>query len=123
MKKVIIALVLIIPLTVIAFLLIKNTQTPGKFDLLAKCLSETGVKMYGAWWCPHCKNQKDMFGKSFRYINYVECAEPGTRQGQTRECQDAGVESYPTWVFPDGRVVRGEIKPEKISEITNCPVQ
>lgn len=110
-------------MAIIIFLLINSAISPGRFDVLAKCLTEAGVKMYGAWWCPHCKNQKDMFGKSFRYINYVECAVPGSRQGQTRECQDAGIEGYPTWIFPDGRIVQGEVKPEKFSDITNCPVQ
>lgn len=123
MKKVIIIFVFVISLSAITFFLVKAVGSPGKFDALAGCLSDKGVKMYGAWWCPHCKNQKDMFGKSFKYINYVECAVPDSRQEQTRECQDAGIEGYPTWVFPDGRIVQGEVKPEKFSDITNCPVQ
>lgn len=123
MKKVIIIFGFVISLSAITFFLVKAVSSPGKFDDLARCLNDKGIKMYGAWWCPHCKNQKDMFGKSFKYINYVECAVPDSRQGQTRECQDAGIEGYPTWVFPDGRIVQGEVKPEKFSDITNCPVQ
>ena len=38
-------------------------------DSFAKCLSAKGVKMYGAWWCPHCKDQKESFGYSFQYVN------------------------------------------------------
>ena len=36
----------------------------GKAEIaLAKHLSKTGAKMYGAFWCGHCANQKEVFGK------------------------------------------------------------
>lgn len=43
-------------------------------DSLAKCLSDKGVKMYGAFWCGHCQNQKAEFnGNLEKYNIYVEC--------------------------------------------------
>ena len=39
---------------------------------LAKHLTEEGAVMYGAYWCPHCSDQKQSFGKAFKYIQYVE---------------------------------------------------
>ena len=61
-------------------------------DSLAQCLTEKGVKMYGASWCPHCKAQKEMFGTSFAKVDYVECT---TEQVK---CNIAGVKGYPTWI-------------------------
>lgn len=49
--------ILLIGFTVVSF------SAPGKYDDFAKCLSEKGVKFYGAFWCSHCANQKAMFGK------------------------------------------------------------
>src|SRR6266700_8112952 len=43
-------------------------------DGFAQCLKDRGAKMYGAWWCPHCADQKEMFGFAFQYVNYVECS-------------------------------------------------
>lgn len=96
---------------------------PGEYDDEAKCLAEKGAKMYGAWWCPHCKKQKDDFGKSFKYINYVECAVGQPGSGQVKECDDAGIKSYPTWKFPDGTVFEGEQSIQKLAETAKCEIQ
>ena len=45
-----------------------------RYDGFAKCLASKQTKMYGLYWCPHCIEQKEMFGKAFRYVPYVECA-------------------------------------------------
>lgn len=76
-----------------------SDTSAGKYDSLAKCLTDKGVKMYGAYWCPHCQNQKKAFGDSFKYINYTECADPNV-EGQLEVCQKAKIESYPTWEVP-----------------------
>lgn len=65
---------------------------------LAKQMQQKGVTMYGAFWCPHCARQKEIFGKeAFSYINYVECASKG--YGYKGICKD--VEGYPE--FKDKR--------------------
>ena len=43
------------------------------YTVLAQCLAERGVKMYGSSSCSHCSNQKKAFGDAFKYITYVEC--------------------------------------------------
>ncbi|MEM4282495.1 MAG: hypothetical protein QXU88_02595 [Candidatus Woesearchaeota archaeon] len=88
-------------------------------DIFAKCLTDSGVKMYGAYWCPHCQNQKAMFGESWKYINYVECAIPNER-GQTKECTKAGIMAYPTWVFGDGSRVSGEQTFAQLASKSGC---
>ena len=69
---------------------------------LAEHLSETGAKMYGAYWCPHCAVQKDYFGGAASRLPYVEC-DPEGFSPQVEQCDLAGVEAYPTWVIGDER--------------------
>ena len=83
-------------------------------DSFAQCLAEKEVKMYGAEWCSHCKNQKELFGRSFQYVPYVECPE------DTETCTAAGVEGYPTWIFADGSKKEGEVSLETLAEKTDC---
>ncbi len=53
--------------------------------------------MYGAYWCPHCHYQKDMFGSVFNlYINYIEC-DPRGYKAKPDLCKAVRIEAYPTW--------------------------
>lgn len=92
---------------------------PSKLDSFAKCLGEKGAKFYGAFWCPHCKNQKQLFGNAAKYLPYIECSAPDQRT-QYQICNDAKVEGYPTWDFADGSRLTGEVPLEKLSEKTGC---
>ena len=92
---------------------------PGKYDDFAQCLTDNGVTMYGAYWCSHCEQQKKDFGSSFHLIDYVECSLPNNG-GQTKVCEDAGIESYPTWQFGDGVFSAGVVSFEKLAERTGC---
>ncbi len=65
---------------------------------LADHLTETGAKMYGAYWCPHCAAQKDYFGAAASRIPYVEC-DPAGFGAQVDLCDSVGIESYPTWII------------------------
>jgi len=71
---------------------------------LANVLKEKGVTMYGAYWCPHCSRQKELFGaEAWSVMNYVECSPKGYGfQGQ-KMCK--GVEGYPTFRDKTGRVI------------------
>src|SRR5271165_6377157 len=69
-----------------------------RYDAFAKCLAANHAKMYGLYWCPHCAEQKEMFGKAFRYVPYVECAIKGSHD-LTPECKAAGVKLFPSWQF------------------------
>lgn len=108
-------------LTIIGFsvLLVKQSNTPGKYDQFASCLGEKGAKFYGAFWCPHCRNQKSLFGKSADKLPYVECSTPDGNS-QLEVCTKAGIESYPTWTFNDGTKETGELSLERLSEKTQC---
>ncbi|XP_050372570.1 thiol-disulfide oxidoreductase LTO1 [Argentina anserina] len=77
---------------------------------LAKHLNAIGAKMYGAFWCSHCVEQKQMFGReAAKELNYVECFPSGFRKGtiMAKACIDAKLEGFPTWVI-NGEVLSGE---------------
>lgn len=98
-----------------------NSSVPsGKYDAFAQCLTDAGVKMYGASWCTHCKDQKDAFGDSFSKVTYVECATPGNPNVMTQECKDAGIEGYPTWAFSDGSRLTGFQDFQALADKTGC---
>lgn len=86
----------------------------------AQCLSSKNVKMYGADWCPHCQNQKKLFGEAFKYIDYTECADPSDPRVQAKACSDADITGYPTWKFADGQKIEGEATFEELSEKSGC---
>jgi uncharacterized membrane protein len=65
---------------------------------LARHLRETGAVMYGAHWCPHCAEQKALFGDAAKDIPYVECAADGLN-GRPDLCEKAGVKVFPTWIM------------------------
>ncbi len=91
-------------------------QSP--YDLFAQCISDAGATFYGTFWCPHCKAQKELFHNS-KNLPYIECSTPNG-QGQLKVCADAGITSYPTWVFTDGSTLSGEQSFETLSEKTAC---
>lgn len=112
----------IITLIVIAAfsaLLVVQAKKPGKYDSFAQCIADSGAKFYGAWWCPHCQAQKALFGKSAKLLPYHECSDKS--QKQTQECDDLGIQSYPTWQFPDGTRETGEKTFDVLAAKTNCP--
>lgn len=95
-------------------LVLTRPQQANALDSFAQCLAAKEVTMYGANWCSHCQNEKKAFGSSFEHVPYVECPTDPKR------CQAAGVEGYPTWIFPDGRKLVGEQGLAKLSRESGC---
>ena len=108
----------------LAFVVSACTVNPpsGQYNAFAQCLTDKGVKMYGAYWCPHCKDQKKLLGDSFSTITYIECAIPGDSSGVVRACKDAGIDGYPTWVLPDNSRLTGLQSLQTLSDQTGCPL-
>ena len=88
-------------------------------DEFAKCLTEKGTVMYGAYWCPHCARVKKSFGSSFRYVKYIECDPRGDNE-QSELCLSKGIDKYATWEFTDGSRLVGEPSFQELSEKTGC---
>jgi hypothetical protein len=92
-----------------------------KYDTFAQCLSDRGVKFYGAWWCPHCTEQKEEFGASLDQVPYIECGVKGDTHAKTQVCKDAGITHYPTWQFPPlGERVERVFTLEELRDRTGC---
>lgn len=106
---------------VVAFVvfLIKAPVKPGALDGFAQCLVDKEAKFYGTFWCPHCRNQKALFGKSARLLPYIECSTPDGKS-QQQVCQSAKIEGYPTWEFAGGERLSGEVPLETLAEKTSC---
>lgn len=76
--------------------------------------------MYGAFWCSHCLEQKEMFGReAAKELNYVECFPDGYKKGTKilKACADAAIEGFPTWIIND-KVLSGEIELAELAEMT-----
>jgi len=84
-------------------------------EKLAKYLKEKGMILYGAYWCPHCKEQKELFGDAAQYLDYVECDAKG-EGANPDECVARGIEGYPTWIY-EGKQYSGSQSLEKLAEI------
>lgn len=107
--------IIIIPMILIQVL----SHRPGKLDTFAQCITDSGAKFYGAYWCPHCQAQKNAFGKSAKLLPYIECSTPDGK-GQLDVCKQAGVTGYPTWIFADATQASGEVPLKNLAEKTNC---
>src|SRR5258708_40286311 len=90
-----------------------------KYDSFAQCLATKQAKMYGLYWCPHCIEQKEMFGEAFHYVPYVECAIKGSSE-EAAECKIAGVKLFPSWQFGQEPPKEGVLSLEALSDKTGC---
>jgi hypothetical protein len=100
-----------------------ETEVPASSLVdFAKCLTEKGVKFYGASWCGYCANQKTLFGEAFQYVNYIECWDTAKNE-LVAACQDAGIEAFPTWDFAGGERQLGELTLENLSELSGCELK
>lgn len=85
---------------------------------LARYLQRSGAVMYGAYWCPHCRNQKEIFGKdAWPYVKYVECASQGYG-ADSAMCLKQGVDGYPEWKFGNGKKGSGELTLDRIAKLS-----
>jgi glutaredoxin len=118
-SKLKITLAIFILIAAIAFIYERNRGEPYSqktLESFAVCLTERGLTMYGAYWCPHCQREKKAFGDAFRLVNYVECTK------ETALCTEKKVLGFPTWIFADGRRLEGEQGLTKLSEAAGCPL-
>ena len=66
---------------------------------LATHLAQSDAHFYGAAWCPHCWQQKMLFGDAAKSLPYIECSPQRPSAPQALNCESAGITHYPTWVF------------------------
>jgi thiol-disulfide isomerase/thioredoxin len=100
-------------------LLQKNAATTADLAPFVQCLKDKGALFYGAFWCPHCQNQKKLFGSAADALPYIECSNPDGKS-LTQICIDKKIEGFPTWIFADGTRESGELSLEHLAEKTAC---
>jgi hypothetical protein len=91
-----------------------TSSLPVTLDDFAKCLTQRGMNMYGSESCSYCRQQKELFGESFAFINYINC--PVNPQ----VCTDKGIQNYPTWEDSSGRFYVGSQSLNNLSQISGC---
>lgn len=105
------------------FFTIKDKSGESEIQL-ARHLKQTGAKMYSAYWCPHCYEQKKLFGvEALTDLPFVECA-PDGKEAQTATCQDVAAKAekqlgrpfgFPTWEI-NGKFYSGQ---EPLQDLAN----
>jgi hypothetical protein len=84
---------------------------------LARHLKRTKAKFYGAYWCPFCTKQKELFPKeALAYINYIEC-DAGGKNPRPDLCTKAKIKGFPTWEIK-GRRYSGLLSLEELAELS-----
>eukprot|EP01018_Ginkgo_biloba_P038669 Gb_11132 [translate_table: standard] len=97
-----------------------TTQSSPRAISLAEHLRSVGAKLYGAFWCSHCFEQKQMFGhEAMDILDYVECYPNGYRKGVkiAKACEDANIQGFPTWIVK-GQVLSGEQVFDELARIS-----
>jgi len=104
---------------------IVNTSSQAEIEL-ARHLKQTGAKMYSAYWCPHCYDQKELFGKeAVEQLPYLECA-PDGKNSQTPLCKEAQARAekqleqpfgFPSWEI-NGRFYLGAKNLEDLANLS-----
>ena len=117
-KKLVTAGVAIIIVVIIVLAILILTQESGASEdekqQLAQCLTEKGYSLAGTSWCPHCQDQKEMFGTSITFIDWHDCDE------EPEYCEEKGINAYPSWISPLGTVSPGVKDFTFLREVSGC---
>lgn len=99
------------------------TTTSGEAEIaLANHLAKIGAKEYVAYWCPHCHEQKLVFGKeAYKILDEkgvkVECAPDGLK-GQPDKCKAANIQGFPSWII-NGKTYSGVQNLDELAKVSN----
>ena len=103
------------------FLTSEPSEQQKEVAEIAQCIKDSGAIFYGAFWCPHCAEQKKILGsRKFNY-NYVECSTID-RKGLTQVCKDENITNYPTWKFADEETCTGSYSLAALASKSSCPL-
>ncbi len=105
----ILGIIIIVAVASIGTFAFINSSKPGNYDEFANCLTEKGAVMYGASWCKYTTQQKGMFGKSFKFIDYRDFS------------KNPDVKITPTWYIGDEKLERVQSF-DKLAQATGCVI-
>jgi len=95
---------------------VRSTSSEAE-KALARHLKTIGAACYTAWWCPHCQDQREKFGREATLLApFVECAE--ANRGRKPECRaNKDIDGFPTWIIAGKRFV-GAQEMSKLAEVS-----
>jgi uncharacterized membrane protein len=93
-------------------------QSDSRTIAIGRKLKKRGAKMYGAYWCSHCFDQKQRLGRrAFSNVTYVECDKGGV-DTQAKLCRERRIPGYPTWEI-DGEQYPGELTIDDLERLAS----
>jgi glutaredoxin len=101
-------------------LVLDNPSMPQAMTV-ALALKKANAKVYTAYWCPHCHDQGELFGKeAFAIVAPVECAKDG-KNNQAELCKEKAQEfgdnfGFPTWEI-NGKFYAGVQPLDRLAKI------
>lgn len=84
---------------------------------LAVHLSDSGARFYGAYWCPVCQRQKELFQASARRLPYIECTPNGRNGPRNFACVANDIKDFPTWII-NGRRYPGLLPLNELARLS-----
>ncbi|EWM25915.1 Vitamin K epoxide reductase [Nannochloropsis gaditana] len=98
-----------------------TTHSTARSEALALRLQDLDARMYGAFWCSHCYEQKQSLGQeAYRRIAYIECAPDGFAS-ESKICKARKIPGYPTWEIK-GELYPGEKSLDQLEDIVDGKV-
>lgn len=95
---------------------VTSISTQAEVDL-AQHLTANGAVIYSAYWCPHCHEQKELFGQAAAAeLQVIECAEDG-QNSQRSLCDRKAIEGFPTWEI-DGKLDSGVKSLDQLADLS-----
>ncbi len=95
-----------------------TTKSSSNAIALASELKALDSRMFGAFWCSHCYDQKQAFGyEAMQYLPYIECDREGYNSKRDI-CRERDIPGYPTWEI-GGKLFPGERSLEELREIVD----
>jgi uncharacterized membrane protein len=93
-----------------------STTSSSRALELSTNLQALNAKMYGAYWCSHCFEQKERLGReAMSKIPYIECSQDGVNS-QNAMCKARKLPGYPTWEI-NGKLYPGDQEIDELEEI------
>ncbi len=93
------------------------TATSSERSLkIGEDLKSLDAKMFGAYWCSHCYEQKQRLGKeAFANVQYNECSKEGLNSRKDL-CKEKNIPGYPTWEI-NGKLFPGDMYLDELEDI------
>jgi len=110
-KENILSVLIILAVVVLAYFII-NLNFQEVPEETARCIGNNSV-LYVQLGCSHCRTQENLFGESYKYINFVDCFY------ERQKCIDLNIQATPTWVIK-GEKYSGVQEINKLKELTGC---